>query len=394
MTARDRAREKWRAQPFAERTPETGVCNTRFEDSYCPPTPLRSTLSNAWEPRIGVDTVSWGWSDGEAVDRFLRLDGLVPDRNDPRPLRVVPSAGGAVRLNRRLDGLGTVGAFPGASLLFVEGRARALERRDETDHGLGRVGTLSGVQQQVGEDLGQLLGQSLAAPGGLRRADLAGELAWTRGEDGRQFLWLLDQLHSPNHKTSPVREKGGSGVETAYWRTARRSIPVLRAYDKGIESATAAPGERIRVERQLRYGSGKRPTMKQWLSRDLADLYTTPLRGWLRGGVVAGTATQLLRLLTDAAVIWPSYWASGCCWASTTGGVHCSMWPARKVERVIGTLAVVDVYGKAWPAWSPKQRQRRLAEVRDLGLLLTDRPVTIDVDQAITSLCDLWRAAA
>ena len=76
------------------------------------------------------------------------------------------------------------------------------------------------------------------------------------------------------------------------------------------------------------------------------------------------------------------------------GVVHCSLWPARKVERVIGTLALVDVYGKAWPAWSAKQRQRRLAEVRELGLVLTDHPVTVDVDQAVGSLCDLWRKAA
>lgn len=341
-----------------------------------------------------MDTISWGWSDGEAVDRLLRLDGLVPDKNDPRPLRVVPSAGGAVRLNRRLNGLGTVGAFPGASLLFVEGRARALRKRDEHDHGLGRAAELRDTQAQVETSLGELLGAKLQARGSLRRADLTGELRYHRGEDGRQLLSLLDALHSPNHKTSPVRERGGPGVETAYWRTPKRSVAVLRAYDKGVESGTAPAGERIRIERQLRYSGGKRPLLEQWLSRDLAALYVAPLRGWLRGGVVAGSATELLRLLTDAAVIWPTYWASGCCWGSSTGRVHRSLWPARKVERVIGTLAVVDVYGKAWPAWSPKQRQRRLAEVRELGLLLTDHPVTVDVDQAVDSLCDLWRVAA
>ena len=299
-----------------------------------------------------------------------------------------------MRLNRRLDGLGTVGAFPGASLLFIEGRARALERRDETDHGLGRVRDLAGVQQQVADRLGGLLGSRLAGPTALRRADLAGELAFARGEDGRQLLALLDSLHSPNHKTSPVRERGGPGIETAYWRTPKRSVPVLRAYDKGIESGTAVAGERVRLERQLRYSGSHRPTLAQWLERDLASLYVAPLRGWLRGGVAAGTADELIRLLTDAGVIWPSYWSSGSCWASRTGTVHVSLWPARKVERVLGTLAVVTAYGKAWPAWSAKQRQRRLAEVRELGLLLTDAPVVVDVDHAVTSLCDLWREAA
>lgn len=307
----------------------------------------------------------------------------------------MPAAGGGVRLSRRLNGLGQVGAFPGASLLFVEGRARALHVADENDHGLGHPDELRNTQAQVEDRLGTLLGAAPNAPTALRRTDLVGELDYERGEDGRQLLELLDALHSPNYKTSPVRERGGPGVETAYWRTPRKSVPVLRAYDKGVESGTAAPGERIRLERQLRYGGKHRPALEQWLDRDLGELYAAPLRGWLtRGGVAAGTADQLMRVLTDAAAIWPNYWASGCCWASSTGTVRVSMWPARKVERVLGTLAVVAAYGRAWPAWSPKQRQRRLFEVRQLGLLLTEHPVVVDVDQAVTSLCDLWEKAA
>jgi hypothetical protein len=355
-----------------------------------------------------VDTVSWGWNDTDAVDRFLRLDGMVPPGDDPRPLRLVPAPGRSVRLNRRIDGLGTVGAFPGASLLFVEGRARAMEVRDEDHHGLGSVRTLPQVQEQVISDLGGLLGAAPHAPTGLRRADLAGELRFHRGEHGVEILGLLDALHSPLYKTSPVRERGGPGVETAYWRTPQRSVAVLRAYDKGVESGTSPRGERIRIERQLRYRGGRRPTLEQWISQDLGDLYAAPLRAWLRDGVAAGTARQLIELLTDAADVWPNYWATGASWATRSGtvqdgslkdrrpraGHYTSLWTARKVERIIGTLAVVDVYGRQWPAWSPKQRQRRMAEVRDLGLLVTDHPVTVDVDQAVNQLCELWRAAA
>lgn len=297
-------------------------------------------------------------------------------------------------MNRRLDGLGTLGAFPAASLLFVEGRARALERSDEHDHGLGRPRALPEVQDQVTDQLFRLLGRPPEAVAQLRRVDLTGELEYDRGEDGRQLLAILDGLHSPLHKTSPVRERGGPGIETVYWRTPRLSRPVLRAYDKGVESGIASPGERIRIERQCRYRSGKRPALRQWLAEDLAALYTAPLRTWLDGGVVVGSAGQLIQLLTDAAVIWPTYWSSGNCWASWTGTVHVSLWPARRVERVLGTLAVVDTYGAAWPAWSPKQRQRRLAEVRDHGLLVLDEPLRVDVDAAVSSLCSLWREAA
>lgn len=300
-----------------------------------------------------------------------------------------------MRLSRRHPELGTVGAFPGASLLYVEGRAHALAEGDDRNHELGDVDELRRAQARVCDGVGELLGALPKSKMALRRADLTGELAWDRGEDGQEFLKLLDGLHSPLHKTAPVREKGGPALETAYWRTPQRSAMVLRAYDKGVESGTAPAGTRIRLERQMRYSGKLRPTLEQWLERDLAALYTAPLRMWMcGGGVAAGTAAELLRVLTDAAVIWPNYWASGSSWVTSSGTVHCSLWPARKVERVLGTLAVVDAYGRNWPAWSPKQKQRRLMEVRQLGLLLTDQPIRVDVDQAVGSLCDLWRAAA
>jgi hypothetical protein len=379
MTAVDRATKKWGMN---------GSSNSHSEDSYCP-----VASDNYVERRVGVDTVSWCWRGCEPVDRLLRLDGLVLE-GDERPLRVVPAPGRAVRLNRRLNGLGTVGAFPAAPLLFVEGRAAALRARDESDHGLGSVRHLAGTQARVVEDLSALLGAELDSLGELRRIDLSGELAFARGEDGRELLRILDGLHSPRHKTSPVRERGGPGLETAYWRTPARNVPVLRAYDKGVESGSAAPGERIRIERQLRYAGGQRPSLVQFLTRDLGEQYAAPILRWLQNGVVAGTARQLIRLLTDAAVIWPSYWSSGSCWCSSAGRVWQSLWPPRKVERVLGTLAVIDEYGSTWPAWSSKQRQRRLAEIRELGLLLLDRPVYIDADALVSGLCDDWRCAA
>lgn len=314
--------------------------------------------------------------------------------DDPRPLRLVPSAGGAVRLNRRLDGLGTVGAYPGASMLFVEGRARALERADESDHGLASPGSLSSVQERVTDGLGKLLGSSLAAPGALRRTDLTGELEWDRPEDGREFLRLLSAMHSPRHKTETVMELGAGGLETVTWKTPKGFASVMRAYDKGVESGTASAGERIRVERQIRFKSGKRPSVEQWLARDLAGMYVAPVRTWLRNGIAAGNAAQLLELLTDAGEIWPNYWSSGSSWASSTGTVHQTMWGVLRIERISGDLAIMAHYGGSWPLWSKKQRQRRLRAIREFGLLVTDRPVSIDVDQAVDSLCDVWRAAA
>lgn len=376
------ARARHRPRQNSDLRSSEGLCNTLSGDKNCPP-----------QASIGLDTISLAWRDQNAVDRFLRLDGALVDE-DHRPLRVVHSAGGSVRLNRRLDGLGQVGAFPAASMLWIEGRAGALERSDESNHSLGAPARLSAVKEAVQERAGRLLGASLYGTPGVRRTDLSGELLFDRGEDGIALLTVLDQLHSPWHKTAPVRERGGPLVETAYWRTPRRSVPILRAYDKGIESGTADRGERVRLERQVRFKGAQRPSVEQWLSRDLARLYSAPLSAWIQDGVVAGDADALLRVLTDAALIWPTYWASGSSWASGSGCVHRRLWSPTKVERVCGDLALIAAYGASWPAWNAKQRQRRMREIRELGLLLTDHPVRVDVDQALTSLCDLWRAAA
>lgn len=387
-SAAERANERWGCSHSEHNWGPGGSSNSHPADRNCPK-PRTPPL-----PRAGIDTVSWGWSDTSAVDRLLRLDGTVLPGDDRRPLRVLPAALGAVRLSRRIDGLGTVGAYPGASMLFVEGRARALELADEKNHGLAAPGALRFVQDQVTEGLGKLLGRRLAAPGGLRRADLTGELEWDRPEDGREFLQLLSGMHSPRHKVETVMELGAGGMETVTWKTPKRFATVMRAYDKGVESGSAPAGERIRLERQLRFKSGKRPTVEQWLSRDLGDLYTAPVRAWLKDGLAAGTAAEMLELLTDAGEIWPKYWASGSSWASRTGTVHCSLWGVLKIERIAGDLALMARYGGSWPLWSPKQRQRRLRAARELGLLVTDRPVSVDMDQAIGSLCELWRAAA
>lgn len=387
MTAEDRAKARWGTDSDISLTGAENrrSSNSLFEDTNCPP-----------RPRIGLDTISVCWSDPDAVDGLLRIDGLVP-AGDHAPLRVVPAPGGSVRLNRRLDGLGQVGAFPGASLLYVEGRAGALERQSEADHALGSPGALSATVERVRHDLGRLVDVTLDPPA-VRRVDLSGELHYERGEHGKEFLRLLDALHAPNHKTAPVRERGGPALETVYWRTPKRSVPVLRAYDKGVESGTAAAGERIRLERQVRFAGARRPSPAQFLARDLAELYVGPIATWLRNGACPGTAEQLIELLTDAAVIWPTYWSSGASWCTGDDEPgswgYAFMWTARRVERILGTLAVVNVYGSSWPAWTPKQRQRRMREIRQLGLVVVDEPPQIDVDLEVSRLCDAWTKAA
>jgi hypothetical protein len=370
---------------ISEARARTVGSNSRSEDKICPPDPPFR--------QIGVDTVSWCWRSGEHVDRLLRLDGLLVG-DDHRPLRVVPAPAGAVRLSRRLDGLGTVGAFPAAPLLFVEGRARALHLADEENHQLARPGQLVDTQERVSRALSRLLGAPLDSIGELRRIDLTGELRFARGEDGQELLRILSGLHSPRHKVSTVAERGGPGIQTVYWRTPARSLPVLRAYDKGVESGTAPSGERIRIERQIRYSGAKRPSLMQFLTGDLAAAFSQPLTRWLTGDFIVGTPDQLLEALTWSGVLWHHYWASGSSAFSHTGRHRVPFWTAAKIERVIGTLAILDQYGRSWPAWDAKQRQRRLRDVRDFGLLVLDQPIHIDAHALVTGLCEEWRNAA
>ena len=166
---------------------------------------------------------------------------------------------------RRTAGGMTIGAYPDG-LVTVEGRLAAL-LYGEGDHRL--LGADDFVRAP--EVAADLFGLELdAAPIGVGRADLASELRFTDGREGHEFLRALSYVDLPWLK---VGTEGGKRdrLETVYHRNVRGRSVALRCYDKGVESATCAPGTWLRLERQRRWKKEREPTVDDVIARGLAE---------------------------------------------------------------------------------------------------------------------------
>lgn len=207
----------------------------------------------------GIDTVRFRWrtQDTDVYRSFeRRLEGTI---EGPRGERFVPT------------GVGRVGAYPDG-LVYLEGRASAIAARDKNDHGLATVEqlfTAERVARQLAKEHGVNLTNEQAQ---LGRVDLASELRFQRGQDGSAFLHSLAALDVPWCKSRTDGRKGAHLETVSFHGTTGKTI-YLRAYDKGIESDTAPPGHRIRVERQKRYRKDREPTLGEFSVTDLRKVY-------------------------------------------------------------------------------------------------------------------------
>ncbi len=316
-------------------------CNTRSNDRNCRPSSSGlDTVSYAFRPR--------GERDLDAFDRFLsRARNAVADRETGEVLRLRRTAQGGVLVASPINGA-RVGFFPGPGLIFCEGRLAALMARSEDDHALAPSGALVPGSDRAREALGRV-GLELVGTPAIRRLDLAGELRFKSGADGLSFMRTLASLDVPGLKRDVWMR--GTRVETVYYRTLQAGAVRLRAYDKGVEAKTDAPGVRIRLERQVRYAKRQQQTPATVAGSDLAKLYKGRLAAWTNatGDIVAtnltGAQNAVLSRLSNGAIT------------------------ERRAERLLGTLVLLERFGDGW--WDkPHTRQRRVRELRDLGVAL------------------------
>lgn len=305
-------------------------------------------------------SLAWRPFDLKAVERLA----MQPHRH---------AGGGARVLDERLAGDGRVVFWPERHLVAVEGRVAALATGDANNHELAPASWLPELDEQLRARLAErhvhLGGPD---PTEVRRADLAGELHFPRGGDGLAFLRALGRMHAPRCKTAEWRGRGGR-PETVYWLAERSGTIKLRAYDKGVESGSHAPGERVRVERQWRPPKSKRMTPHTMGAADLQDVFSGPLRSWRKG-----PQTPTLSLVDELPALLTARLGEAYAIDPTARPLADGTWPEgsfevlslRKVERVLGTLAVLRHLGE--DVYSDDQRQRRLKELRDLGVGVDD----------------------
>ncbi|MGH8301722.1 MAG: hypothetical protein ACRET5_09690 [Steroidobacteraceae bacterium] len=266
----------------------------------------------------------------------------------------------------------TFGAFPGAGLVFAEGRLAAF-LRGIASHELLPATELPAGCASVHDSFG-VFGFDLPEAGVIRRLDLAGELLFRRAADGLAFLRAVASLDVPGTKRDAWIT--GTRVETVYLRTPRRGEVRLRIYDKGVETGDDEPGRRVRIERQLRFHGRQQPPADSLQGADLARLYHGRLAVWANA-----TRDVVVTDLMGAQRTVVERIAEG------------SITP-RVAERVLGTLAILDHFGPSW--WEkPHTAQRRLRELRELGVVLDldrDPGEPLPVGRLITALRDSFVA--
>jgi hypothetical protein len=269
-----------------------------------------------------------------------------------------PGPAGSIVLNDRGEGDARVIVFPG--VVAVEGRLQALLTGDEDDHGLAHPAGLPDGAERARAAIAGLLGADLGlGPSELRRLDLAGELQFDDGRDGLALLDAMAGLYAPRRKTVVWRK--GAEPQTVYWVTEKTGQVRQRAYDKGVESGTHAPGERIRLELQHRPPKSRRRTPVNVANGDLSALYVDGLKGWTNERpTLRGEPEHVMAVLLDRVA---------------RGDMS-----QRKAESLVGQMVALRVAGQG--ELSDQSYRYRLRELQAAGIVLDAPKVEREVPVA------------
>lgn len=353
VPARPRGRQK-----------ETRLCDTRFKDSFC----LHQS---------GVDSVSYALrpqcDEGhQAISRFRsRSEFLNFETGEYHRTTNGPS--GSVLIDKPVNGM-RLGCFPGTALIFAEGRLGAMLARSGDEHRLMNACLLPTGESRFHEAL-RLLGFELEPElARVRRLDLAAELRFTKTADGTSFMRALASLDVPGLKRDVWIGKGGV-IETVYFRTPKRGQVRLRVYRKDLEAKIKGQGVIVRVERQVRYSKAQQQTSERVSGSDLSALFEGRLEVLARGSGsvvvsnLSGAQEMILKRCEEQAI------------------------SPRKAERMLGTLTLLDHFGREWwdKAYTVARRER---ELQDLGIVLdTERQERepVPVGELLTLLVESFR---
>ncbi len=288
----------------------------------------------------GVDTVSYAWR----PQKDDVLDAFYARPHRPGPLNSLVCADRGPGDERLL-------MWPARGLLAVEGRLGAVVKRDAGDHSLSPATMLAEGATTAARTIRELLGADPGEHVEVRRYDLAAELHFDDGREGLATLRTLAGMCPARAKLKTYASNDGQ-VETVALITPKRGITTARFYDKGVEAKTNPPGERIRIETQLR------PPKSQRQRPDV--LATTDLRphfiGRMASYVTETNATGVVAAGTEAAV------------DELLGQVAREELSLAKAERMLGSLVVLRRHGRA--IYEDRQGRRRLHDLREHGVAL------------------------
>lgn len=249
----------------------------------------------------------------------------------------------------------------------VEGTARTtrLASRDELRHAEAHM------RRQVRELLGC---EPDGGAGEVRRYDLTTERAFTDGAEGLAFLRAMSLMVPGGYKRKNFVAADGR-VETTYVVTAKRGRALARAYDKGVESGSHAPGERVRLEAQNRPTKADRMTAEVLATSDLRRSFGRTVTPFLGAEEITVTdPTGLVDVLATKAA---------------TGELSMA-----RAERLIGAQLLLQRFGRAIYGDDDKS-SRRLRALREAGVLVDhDLPpsATVPVSRLLREMVEEFAA--
>ena len=139
-------------------------------------------------------------------------------------------------------------------MLYVEGRLGAILNGPD-DHSLQPLTRSADGATAARERFGFDVDPAMSRSVGSTSQPNSGS---TTARDGLAFLHALSLADVPWAKVGTEGKKR-ERIETVAFRSVRGRTVLMRAYDKGVESGTARPGEMIRLERQRRYRKAVEP---------------------------------------------------------------------------------------------------------------------------------------
>jgi hypothetical protein len=289
-----------------------------------------------------VDTIAAAWHGEGGSDLALALGRADSFRH---------ARGGVVLTDRDVSGA-RVMWWPEHSTVKVEGRLSAMLAADQAVHDLSPVSRL--VDAPAAAEAA-LLRLTAAAPAGdvaaCRRLDLASERVFEDEGEAEAFIRAVALL-TPAGRYKRELILGADGqAETGYVMT-RSGVKLQRIYNKTREAHLDGPGVRVRIEAQNRLKKRDSKTFGQLASETVTPL---AMRAW------AGYAEQAEEVIVSN--------ASGAV-EQLAGRVASGTLTLRKAERMIGTLALLDRFGRA--IYAERQGQRRLQDLRDEGVIVDE----------------------
>lgn len=245
----------------------------------------------------------------------------------------------------------------GRGLFWLEGRSDAIVTDSEGGWDLRPVIDLVDVERIAREAFDELAGEpadwhELRPPAEVRRFDLAHEFTFDDGRDGLAFLRTVAGMCPPRRKVD-VWKGQDSQPQTVYIRQAVSGVVTERIYDKGVESGSHAPGERLRYEVQRRPPKSQRMTPETLAVADLRAEFGRSISTYVQG------SHDVIAAGPDATV------------EHLAGQVARGELSIAKAERMVGTVALLREYGRTIYGDERKAR-RRLQGLREAGVALDD----------------------